>query len=152
MENKDWYIIDYISWIEVKAWEEEIHATQVISKQLVEDFWYPKENIQSRPQFRVKSRPSDINGSYPVDLAVFRDSNKSDAWLYMIVECKKPTEKEWIEQLKIYMTLSAAIIWIWYNWENLSVIRKIVNKKWRIHKIIYDHYNESPEGGESTVN
>lgn len=24
--------------------------------------------------------------------------------------------------------------------------------KCRIHKIIYDHYNESPEGGENTIN
>ncbi len=145
MENKDWYIIDYISWIEVKAWEEETHATQVISKQLVEDFWYPKENIQSRPQFRVKSRPSDVSGSYPVDLAIFKDSNKSDSWLYMIVECKKPTEKEWIDQLKIYMTLSAAIIWIWYNWENLSVIRKIVNKKWEVE---FEKINSIPKYGQ----
>lgn len=52
-------IIDYISGIEVSATPEEVEATQVFSKLLVEDYGYPKEQIQTRPQFRVKARPSD---------------------------------------------------------------------------------------------
>ena len=47
-------VIDYISGIEVPATPEEIEATQVFSKLLVEDYGYPKEHIQTRPQFRVK--------------------------------------------------------------------------------------------------
>lgn len=57
---KEGYIYDYISGIEVKATPEELNAVQVFSKILVEDYKYPKENIQTRPQFRVKARPSDL--------------------------------------------------------------------------------------------
>ena len=61
-------VIDYISGIEVPATPEEIEATQVFSKLLVEDYGYPKEHIQTRPQFRVKVRPSDTKKEYPVDI------------------------------------------------------------------------------------
>ena len=56
---KEGYIIDYISGTQVKASPEEVEATQVFSKILVEDYGYPKEHIQTRPQFHVKVRPSD---------------------------------------------------------------------------------------------
>jgi type I restriction enzyme M protein len=74
---KEGYLIDFISGKEVKATREEVEAVQVFSKQLVEDYDYPKENIQTRPQFRVKARPSDTKKEYPVDIAVF-NSNKKD--------------------------------------------------------------------------
>lgn len=58
-EVKNGYIIDFISVQEVKATPEEIEAVQTFAKQLVEDYGYPKDHIQTRPQFRVKARPSD---------------------------------------------------------------------------------------------
>ncbi len=61
---KEGYIIDYISGQQVKASPEEIEATQVFSKVLVEDYGYPKDNIQTRPQFHVKVRPSDVKKEY----------------------------------------------------------------------------------------
>lgn len=82
-------IIDYISGLEVNATSEEVDAVQVFAKALVEDYGYPKEMIQTRPQFRVKVRPSDINKEYPIDIAVFNEVNKTDDTLYIIVECKK---------------------------------------------------------------
>ena len=91
---KEGYIYDYISGIEVKATPEELNAVQVFSKILVEDYKYPKENIQTRPQFRVKARPSDLKKEYPVDIAVFNSSNISDDEIYLIVECKKPNRKD----------------------------------------------------------
>ena len=39
---KDGYILDYISNKQVKATPEEIEAVQIFSKQLVEDYGYPK--------------------------------------------------------------------------------------------------------------
>lgn len=62
---KEGYILDYISGREVKATPEEIEAVQVFSKQLVEDYGYPKEHVQTRPQFRVKVRPSDRKKRIP---------------------------------------------------------------------------------------
>ena len=39
-------IVDYISGIEISATPEEIEATQVFSKLLIEDYGYPKAHIQ----------------------------------------------------------------------------------------------------------
>ena len=64
-------VVDYISGREVAAKPEEVDATQLFSKHLVEDYGYPKNHIQTRPQFRVRARPSASNKSYPVDIAVF---------------------------------------------------------------------------------
>ena len=62
---------DFISGVEVRETPEEVNAVQVFSRILVEDYKYPKENIHTRPQFRVKARPSDTKKEYPVDIAVF---------------------------------------------------------------------------------
>src|SRR3989344_3841428 len=70
------YVIDYISGVKVKSTPEEVEAVQVFSKKLVEDFEYPKQNIQTHPQFRVRKRPSDNEKTYPVDIAVFKNDNK----------------------------------------------------------------------------
>jgi type I restriction enzyme M protein len=58
--EKKGYIVDFISGKKVKATPEEFEAVQVFSKQLVEDYNYPQEHIQTRPQFRVKARPSHL--------------------------------------------------------------------------------------------
>ncbi len=67
---KEGYLEDYISGQQVPATPEEIEAVQVFARQLVEDYGYSKDQIQTRPQWRVKSRPSDLKG-YPVDIVVF---------------------------------------------------------------------------------
>lgn len=90
---KEGYLIDYISGKEVKATPEEVNAVQVFSRILVEDYKYPKVNIRTRPQFRVKARPSDTKKEYPVDIAVFNSENINDDELYIIVECKNQTGK-----------------------------------------------------------
>lgn len=66
---------------------DEIQATQPFSKRLVEDYGYHKSGIQTRPQLKVKSSPSDPD-SYPVDIAVFENRGKVNQKLKMIVECK----------------------------------------------------------------
>lgn len=71
---------------------------------LVEDYNYPKDLIQTRPQFHVKLRPSDTKKKYPVDIAVFSSSKKDDDEVYIIVECKKKIEK--------MACLSWKIIWL----------------------------------------
>lgn len=73
---KDGYIYDYISGVQVKATPEEVEAVQVYSKILFEDYNYPANCIQTRPQFRVKASPSDTQYKYPVDIVVFKTSEK----------------------------------------------------------------------------
>lgn len=137
-------MIDYISGTEVKETPEEVNAVQVFSRILVEDYKYPKENIQTRPQFRVKARPSDTKKEYPVDIAVFDNSNHTDDTLYIIVECKKPNRKDGRRQLEIYMQLSKAKLGVWYNGEQkLCLLKKVVN-----NGITFEEIPNIPEYGE----
>lgn len=121
---KDGYIIDYISGLQVKASPEEMEATQVFSKILVEDYGYPKTQIQTRPQFHVKVRPSDTKKEYPVDIAVFSDTEKTDDSIYLIVECKKKNRKDGRTQLENYLTLSKANLGVWFNGEERFYLLK----------------------------
>ena len=72
----DGFLVDYISGEIVKATPEEVNAVQVYSKMLVSDYMYKKDQIQTRPQFRVKASPSDTEYKYPVDIVVFKTDEK----------------------------------------------------------------------------
>lgn len=122
------YIFDFISGQMVKDSPEERDAVQVFSRRLVEDFGYPKEHIQTRPQYRVRCRPSDEDKSYPVDIAVFRDPMKIEDGLQIIVECKQKTRKDGIHQLKLYLDMSPAEIGVWFNGDEHEYLRKIHHK------------------------
>lgn len=123
-QPKEGYIIDYISGTQVKASPEELEATQVFSRILVEDYGYPKTQIQTRPQFHVKVRPSDTKKEYPVDIAVFTDSERTDDSIYLIVECKKKNRKDGRTQLENYLTLSKANLGVWFNGEERFYLLK----------------------------
>lgn len=127
-ELKPGYIIDYISNSPVKASPEELEAVQVFSKRLVEDYGYPKENIQTRPQFRVRIRPSDEEKSFPVDIAVFRSDSRIENNLFMVVECKKKNRKDGIAQLKLYLDMSPAEVGVWFNGDDHVYLRKVHHK------------------------
>ena len=72
---RDGYVFDFITGLQVKATPEEVQAVQVFAQQLVDDYGYPKNLIQTRPQFRVKANPSD-SSSYPVDIVVFTQDSE----------------------------------------------------------------------------
>ncbi len=122
---KEGYIKDYISGIEVKITPEEIEAVQVFSKILVEDYNYPPEVIQTRPQYRVKARPSDNLKMYPVDIAVFKDKNKHQDETWIIVECKKKNRKDGRDQLEDYLRFSKAQLGVWFNGEEKLFLKKL---------------------------
>lgn len=137
-------IIDYISGVDIVAKPEEIDAVQPFSKMLVEDYKYPKRFIQTRPQFRVKSRPSATKKEFPIDIAVFSDDKKNDDDLYLVVECKKKTRKDGLSQLQDYMNLSRAQIGVWFNGNEKLVIHKI-EKSGRIG---YEEISDLPSYGQ----
>lgn len=122
---KEGYLFDYISGQEIKATPEEIEAVQVYSKILVEDYEYPKDVLQTRPQFRVKVRPSDTKKEYPIDIAVFENNKKNEDDLKIIVECKKKTRKDGLGQLQDYLRFSKATLGVWFNGNEKLFIRKI---------------------------
>jgi len=127
-ELKEGYIIDYISGQHVKATPEEVLAVQVFSRRLVEDYGYPKEHIQTRPQYRVRKWPSDEEKSYPIDIGVFRSSGKTEDNLFLVVECKKKNRKDGIAQLKLYLDMSASDVGVWFNGDEHEYLRKIHHK------------------------
>jgi len=137
-------ITDYISGFEVQATPEEIDAVQVFSRQLVEDYGYNKNQITTHPQFRVKARPSDTSGKYPVDIAIFKDSKKQDDDVYIIVECKKKNRKDGRTQLEDYLRLSRASLGVWFNGEQRLFLRKFEKSG----KIIFEEIPNIPVKGQ----
>lgn len=141
---KEGYIFDYISGEQVKATPEELEAVQIFSKQLVEDYCYPKELIQTRPQYRVKSAPSDTSKSYPVDIMVFSKSNKDDTSEYIVVECKKRTRNDGITQLKDYLKFSTAYMGVWFNGNERIFLKKIEQSG----KVFFEEIPNIPNYGQ----
>ncbi|MBN2565570.1 MAG: N-6 DNA methylase [Candidatus Eisenbacteria bacterium] len=109
------YVRDFVSGIPVRATPEETQAVQVFARRLVEDLGYPKSHIITRPQYRVRRRPSETKKSYPVDIAVFSKARKHEEDLILLVECKSPNIKVGRRQLEIYLTMSEAKIGVWYS-------------------------------------
>lgn len=128
---KKGYVEDYISGQQVQDTPEEIEAVQVFARQLVEDYGYSKDQIQTRPQWRVKSRPSDLKG-YPVDIVVFKSEKKTEDNILIVVECKKLNRKDGRSQLENYLTFSKAYLGVWFNGEDRLFLRKI-EKDGKVH-------------------
>ena len=124
MEIKERYIDDFISGVAVKATPEEVQAVQVFSRILVEDYGYPKTVIQTRPQWRVKSRPSDTKKEYPVDIAVFSGDDHTEDNIKIIVECKKRNRKDGEKQLQDYLRFSKSELGVWFNGGERLYLRK----------------------------
>ena len=122
------FVSDYVSGIQVRATPEEIEAVQIFAQRLVEDYGYSKSQIQTRPQYRVRIRPSDEEKSYPVDIAVFNSTKKTEDELFMVVECKKKDRKDGEHQLRLYMDMSAAEVGVWFNGDSHLYLRKIHHK------------------------
>ena len=147
-EIPDGKIIDYVSGLLVDDGPEEVGATQPFSRLLVEDYGYPKENLRTRPQYRVKASPSDSSRSVPVDIAVFDSSGQGADNLYMIVECKAPSEKSEEtndKQIFNYLNWSQATIGVWTNGEE----REIYLKTPQEGKFAYIQLPSLPHYGES---
>ena len=128
MELKEGYIKDLISDIPVRATPEEIEAVQIFSQMLVDDYDYPKELIQTRPQWRVKARPSDTKKKYPVDITVFSDKNHTEDNIEIIIECKRKTRKDGKDQLENYMLFSRARVGVWFNGKEKLFLKKNESK------------------------
>lgn len=117
-------LVDFISGRTVRATPEEVEAVQVFARRLVEDFNYPRSHITTRPQYRVRRRPSDEAKSYPVDIAIFSKPQKHDSELLMVVECKSKDVKAGQKQLEIYLSMSEAQVGVWFNGKEHLYLRK----------------------------
>ncbi len=141
--EKKGYIKDFITNTWVKATPEEIEAVQIFVKQLVEDYNYPEEHIQTRPQYRVKQRPSG-GKDFPVDIAVFSSNNHTFDNEYILVECKKKNRKDGKKQLEDYLHFSKAYLGVWFNGEERLFLRKIEKQG----KIFFEEIPNIPQCGQ----
>ena len=137
-------VTDFISGIPVRATPEEIHAVQVFSKLLVNDYGYPKSKIRTRPQWRVKARPSDTKKEYPIDIAVFSSDRHADETTQIIVECKKPNRRDGRTQLQDYLRFSEARIGVWFNGEE----KLFIKKSEKGGKVLFEEIPNIPKFGE----
>ena len=142
--NREGYIIDFISGLQVKESPEEIDAVQPFSKILVDDYGYPKSHIHTRPQYRVKVRPSDKKKEYPVDIAVFTGEVHDEDSIYIIVECKKKNRRDGRSQLEDYLRFSKAYIGVWFNGDERIYLQKIEKDG----KIYFEEIPNIPRYGE----
>jgi len=142
--EKKGYIKDFISGELVRATPEEVEAVQVFAKQLVEDYGYPPETIQTHPQWRVKVRPSNTRKEYPVDVAVFLDSHKTEKNVWIIVECKEKNRKDGKSQLQDYLRFSRAPLGVWFNGKEKLFLKKIEKKG----RILFEEIPNIPRKGQ----
>ncbi|WP_057938844.1 restriction endonuclease subunit M [Algoriphagus resistens] len=123
---KDGYLTDYISGQVIKATPEEVEATQVFAQRLVEEYEYEKSQIQTRPQYCVRKTPSDEVKEYPIDIGIFNGKGRAESDLIGVIECKKESRKDGIEQLKLYMDMCSSVKWgVWFNGKEQINLEKI---------------------------
>lgn len=122
---REGYLTDFISGKSIKDGPEEREAVQVFARMLVEDYGYPKAHIQTRPQHRVKVRPSDTKKEYPIDIAVFGNEKKIEDDLYIVIECKKKDRKDGKTQLQDYLRFCKATLGVWFNGHERLFLKKI---------------------------
>lgn len=142
--DKENYIVDHISGLHVKATPEELHAVQIFAKILTADYNYPASHLQTKPQWRVKARPSDTTKEYPVDIAVFDSDKHDDNNLKIVVECKKPNRRDGRSQLEDYMRLSNAGLGVWFNGKEKLFLRKREGNG----KVLFEEIPNIPKFGE----
>lgn len=135
---------DFISGIDVEATPEEVDAVQVFAKRLVEDYGYAKSQIQTHPQFGIRRNPSDEARSVPVDISVFHTDKKIENNLYIVVECKRKTRIEGIQQLKRYLEMSPAEVGVWFNGNEHAYLWKTFPKG----KLTYVDLPNIPKNGQ----
>jgi len=118
---KGGYIQDFVIDKLLKDTPEE-RRRQEIERRLVKEWGYPKEllDIEVKIQF----------GSQKIgraDIVIFRDRRSKDPNknAYIIVEVKKESRKDGIEQLESYINATTAEFGIWYNGKDIAFVRRL---------------------------
>ncbi len=138
-------IKDYASGKLVRATPEEVQAVQPFIKLLVDDYGYKKGQIQAHPQYRVRKRPSDEKGSYPVDIAVFSDETRQGDPV-IIVECKQEHREDGKKQLESYLSLSDKTrLGVWFNGKEHVYLLKYVGED---NTLLYKEIPSFPRYGQ----
>ena len=121
------YTIDRVSGRIITAGPEEINATQPLLEILTKEAGWDPGQIVSRPrQWRVPASPSGKR-RWPVDVAMFSDSEhlRDPEHAIIFCECKRPDIETGVEQLKIYLDREPhARVGVWFNGVDHAVVYK----------------------------
>lgn len=104
----------------------EERAVQRLAKWLL-SLGYKKEQIQVHPQYLIKRKSDSKKRSLPVDLALFKSAERSEANLLLIAECKAPGTYEGLDQLRGYLQRSGAKVGIWFDGTDMTYVVNIPN-------------------------
>ena len=115
------YIRDFITRRLLKDTPEE-RRRQEIERRLVEEWGYPKELIDIEVEIQFGSQKLGR-----ADIVIFRDKKSKDPNknAYIIVEVKRESRKDGIEQLESYINATTAEFGIWYNGRDIAFIRRL---------------------------
>jgi len=118
---KEGYIRDFVKGELLKDTPEE-RRRQEIERRLVEEWGYPEELIDIEVEIQFGSRKLGR-----ADIVVFRDEKSKDPNknAYIIVEVKRGSRKDGIEQLESYINATTAEFGIWYNGRDIAFIRRL---------------------------
>jgi len=118
---KGGYIRDFVKGELLKDTPEE-RRRQEIERRLVEEWGYPEELIDIEVEIQFGSQKLGR-----ADIVVFRDKKSKDPNknAYIIVEVKRESRKDGIEQLESYINATTAEFGIWYNGRDIAFIRRL---------------------------
>ena len=119
-------ILDRASGRLISAGPEEVDATQPLLDILIDECGWDRNQIVSRPQWRVPGSPSDKR-RWPVDVAIFDSPAhcRKEEHVQILCECKRPDEKSGMQQLKMYLDREPhARMGIWFNGIDYAIVYK----------------------------
>jgi type I restriction enzyme M protein len=121
LEEKEGKIYDTVRERWVRATQEE-KIRQALVASILKDLGYPLERIREEVPIKMGS----TYASKKADVVVFTD--RTHETHYIIFECKKPTRKDGVEQLKSYMNATGVPYGAWTNGtEEVIMFRKEPN-------------------------
>ncbi len=108
LQEKEGKLYDVVRKKWIKATQEE-KVRQALVSSITKDLGYPLERIREEVPIKMGS----TYASKKADVVVFTD--RTHETHYIIFECKKPTRKDGVEQLKSYLNATGAPYGHWTN-------------------------------------
>ncbi len=134
-------IVDFATGKPVDIESPEERVRQEYERILVESYGYPKQRLD------IEVKIPRGTGFYKdrADIVVYESARGRDPAEHIlgIVETKKPTRKDGLEQIKSYMTATSAAWGVWTNGTDIAYLAR------HGHKIVGDYLNNIPAAGQS---
>src|SRR3990172_2664782 len=146
---KDGYILDRATNkpVDIRKPEEEVR--QEYEKTLREDYDYDYERMDIEVSIQRGEVHNKKNQKERADIVIYKTSNKAqrdqNKDILGIVETKKPTKKDGIEQLMSYMSATTALWGVWINGEEIEYVYRDI----KTGELKEDYIHQIPSSGET---